>query len=51
MKADKSQYLQAKSADGDPGGPGKNTHDAYAAMGHEAFYRFALERMKKIAEM
>lgn len=31
--------------------PGKNTHDGYAAMGHEAFYRFALERMKKITEM
>ena len=31
--------------------PGKNTHDGYAAMGHEAFYRFALERMRKIAEM
>ena len=31
--------------------PGKNTHDGYAAMGHEAFYGFALERMKMIAEM
>ena len=31
--------------------PGKNTHDGYAAMGHERFYAFALERMKAIAEM
>ena len=30
--------------------PGKNTHDAYAAMGHEAFYRFALQRMKEITK-
>ena len=31
--------------------PGKNTHDGYAAMGHEGFYRLALERMRKIANM
>lgn len=31
--------------------PGKNTHDGYAAMGHEAFYRFALERMREIAAL
>ena len=29
--------------------PGKSTHDDYAAMGHEAFYALALERMKHIA--
>jgi hypothetical protein len=29
--------------------PGKNTHDGYAAMGHERFYAFALERMREIA--
>ena len=29
--------------------PGKNTHDRYAAMGHERFYTFALARMKEIA--
>ena len=31
--------------------PGKNTHDGYAAMGHEAFYAFALERVKAIAKL
>ena len=31
--------------------PGKNTHDGYAAMGHEAFYVFALERVKEIAKL
>ena len=31
--------------------PGKNTHDGYAAMGHEKFYEFALSRMKEIADM
>ncbi len=29
--------------------PGKNTHDGYAAMGHERFYELALERMREIA--
>ena len=29
--------------------PGKNTHDGYAAMGHEKFYAFALERMRDIS--
>ena len=29
--------------------PGKNTHDGYAAMGHEKFYEFAMERMREIA--
>ena len=29
--------------------PGKNTHDGYAAMGHEGFYALALERMREIA--
>ena len=31
--------------------PGKNTHDGYAAMGHEKFYAVALERMKEIAKL
>jgi sugar phosphate isomerase/epimerase len=31
--------------------PGKNTHDGYAAMGHEKFYEFALERMRRIAAL
>lgn len=31
--------------------PGKSTHDGYAAMGHEAFYAFALERMKTIVDL
>lgn len=31
--------------------PDKHTHDAYAAMGHEKFYAFALERMRTIAGM
>jgi sugar phosphate isomerase/epimerase len=31
--------------------PGKNTHDGYAAMGHEAFYRFALQRMRNITDI
>ena len=31
--------------------PGKNTHDGYSAMGHERFYSFALERMRRIAQM
>ena len=31
--------------------PGKNTHDGYAAMGHEAFYAMALERVKKLAAL
>ena len=31
--------------------PGKNTHDGYAAMGHEAFYALALERVKKLAAL
>ena len=29
--------------------PDKHTHDGYAAMGHEQFYAFALERMRRIA--
>ncbi len=31
--------------------PGKNTHDDYAAMGHEKFYAFALERMKQLTAL
>ena len=31
--------------------PGKNTHDGYAAMGHEAFYKLALERVREIAKL
>ena len=31
--------------------PGKNTHDGYAAMGHEKFYAFALERARAIAAL
>lgn len=31
--------------------PGKNTHDGYAAMGHEAFYTLALERARDIAAL
>lgn len=31
--------------------PGKNTHDGYATMGHEKFYEFALERMRRIAAL
>ena len=31
--------------------PGKNTHDGYAAMGHEAFYKLALERVREIAQL
>ena len=31
--------------------PAKNTHDDYAAMGHEKFYAFALERMKEIEKL
>jgi sugar phosphate isomerase/epimerase len=31
--------------------PGKNTHDGYAAMGHETFYAFALERARAIAAL
>ncbi len=31
--------------------PGKNTHDDYAAMGHERFYVFALERMREICRI
>ena len=31
--------------------PDKNTHDGYAAMGHEAFYTLAYERMRAIADM
>jgi len=30
--------------------PGKNTHDAYAAMGHESFYEFALKRMREMTK-
>ncbi|MBQ7336220.1 MAG: sugar phosphate isomerase/epimerase [Clostridia bacterium] len=30
--------------------PGRHTHDAYAAMPLEAFYTFALERMRKILD-
>ena len=31
--------------------PDKHTHDGYAAMGHEAFYALALERMREIAKL
>lgn len=31
--------------------PDKNTHDGYSAMGHEAFYKLALERVRSIATM
>ena len=31
--------------------PEKNTHDGYSAMGHEAFYKLALERVRSIATM
>ena len=31
--------------------PDKNTHDGYSAMGHEAFYKLALERVRSIAAM
>lgn len=31
--------------------PGKSTHDGYAAMGHEGFYQFALDRMKEISNI
>ena len=31
--------------------PEKNTHDGYSAMGHEVFYRLALERVRSIAAM
>ncbi len=30
--------------------PGKATHDGYAAMGHEAFYTFALRRMQEVTQ-
>jgi sugar phosphate isomerase/epimerase len=33
------------------GEPGKNTHDGYSAMGHESFYKLALERVRSIATM
>ena len=35
------------------GKPGKDPslHEAYAAMGHERFYAFALERMREISQM
>ncbi len=29
--------------------PDKNTHDAYAAMGHEKFYTLALQRIRELA--
>ncbi len=31
--------------------PDKHTHDGYAAMGHEAFYKLALDRMREITKM
>ena len=31
--------------------PGKNTHDGYAAMGHEQFYALALERMREVTSL
>ncbi len=31
--------------------PDKNTHDGYSAMGYEAFYKLALERVRSIATM
>ena len=31
--------------------PDKHTHDGYAALGYEAFYKLALERMREIAGM
>ena len=31
--------------------PDKHTHDSYAAMGHEAFYKLALDRMREITKM
>ena len=31
--------------------PDKHTHDSYATMGHEAFYKLALDRMREITKM